>query len=515
MSKFLKGTLILLTAGLITRILGFINRIAIARFIGEEGVGLYMMAYPTFILAVTLTQVGLPVAIAKRVAEAEVTGNSAKVKKILVISLLITGSLSIVFTPMLFFGAPFIVDTFFTDSRVMYPLITIAPVIPIIAVSSVLRGYFQGKQNMRPAAVSQIIEQSIRIILIGVLATIFLPYGIHFAAAAVMVATIGGELVSLIYLMTMFKLKKAFPFRRNLFKSFKNGKPIFSELMSIGMPTLGSRMIGSVSWFFEPIIVTQALAIAGVAAVNATKQYGSLTGFAMPLLLLPSFVTIALSTSLVPAISEAHTLQNYSLVEKRLQQAIKFCVSTGAIAIIVLYVLADPLMELLYNSSNGAIFIQIMAPFFVFQYLQAPLQAALQALDLARAAMINSLIGSVVKSILIFVLASRPEFGINGVALGLIIGFVLVAFLHYATILKVIPLTFYARFYFKILAITIGTGWIGTELYKILTLSSPMLVSVLLTILMMGVAYVCLLILFKVMEFNDLKRFISSITKRH
>ena len=71
MSKFLKGTLILLFAGLITRILGFINRVLIARFIGEEGVGLYMMAYPTFILVVTLTQMGLPVAISKRVAEAE------------------------------------------------------------------------------------------------------------------------------------------------------------------------------------------------------------------------------------------------------------------------------------------------------------------------------------------------------------------------------------------------------------------------------------------------------------
>ena len=65
MSKFLKGTMILMVAGLLTRLLGFINRIVIARMIGEEGVGLYMMAFPTLILAVTLTQMGLPVAISK------------------------------------------------------------------------------------------------------------------------------------------------------------------------------------------------------------------------------------------------------------------------------------------------------------------------------------------------------------------------------------------------------------------------------------------------------------------
>ena len=158
MSKFLKGTLILLAAGLITRILGFLNRIVIARFIGEEGVGLYMMAYPTFILVVTLTQFGLPVAISKRVAEAEATGNTIKVKKILVLSLLITLSLSIVFTPALFFGAPILADTIFTDKRTLYPLLAIAPVIPIVAVSSVIRGYFQGKQNMKPAAYSQLMS---------------------------------------------------------------------------------------------------------------------------------------------------------------------------------------------------------------------------------------------------------------------------------------------------------------------------------------------------------------------
>ena len=99
MSKFLRGTIILLAAGLITRVLGFINRIVIARFIGEEGVGLYMMAVPTFILAITITQIGLPVAISKNVAEAEAAGDTAKIKKILVVSLATTITLSVIFTP--------------------------------------------------------------------------------------------------------------------------------------------------------------------------------------------------------------------------------------------------------------------------------------------------------------------------------------------------------------------------------------------------------------------------------
>ena len=507
MSKFLKGTMILLAAGLITRILGFINRILIARFIGEEGVGLYMMAYPTFILVVTLTQFGLPVAISKRVAEAEALGDMAKVKKILAVSLLTTLTLSFIFTPVLFFGAPVFAEQIFTDNRTIYPLLAITPVIPVVAVSSVLRGYFQGKQNMKPAAVSQLAEQFIRIIFIAVLTKIFLPYGIEYAAAAVMVATIIGELVSLLYLMAMFKIRKAFPFRKNFFKSLKNTGNIFRELMEIAVPTTGSRMIGSVSWFFEPIVVTRALALAGISTAAATKQYGSLTGLVMPLLLLPSFITSALSTSLVPAISEAYTLKQYAVVEKRLQQALKFCILTGALPVIVLYILSAPLMDILYNSTGGAVFIKLIAPFILLQYLQPPLQAALQALDLARAAMMNSLFGAAVKLAVIFILASKPEFGIHGVAIGIVFGFVLVTLLHYATILKVVPLTFYASYYGKVLLTVIVTGISGHYCFDMLAGSAGLLKTVLITGTAMGTAYIFLLFVLKIIHWNDISKF--------
>jgi stage V sporulation protein B len=501
MSKFLKGAIILLVAGLITRMLGFLNRILIVRLIGEEGVGLYMMAYPTFSLVVTLTQVGLPVAISKRVAEADAKGDSAKVKKILVVSLMTTLTLSLIFTPVLFFGAPILAKTVFTDARIIYPILAISPVIPIIAVSSVIAGYFQGKQNMKPSAYSLLIEQTVRIIFIMILTRIFLPYGIEYAASAVMIATVIGEFISLLYLLTMFKIRKAFPLRKNFFKSLSKTKTIFKELMSIGIPTTGSRMIGSVSWFLEPIVVTQALAIAGVSAMMA-----------MPLLLLPSFVTVALSTSLVPAISEAHSLKQYATVEKRIQQALKFCVLTGALPVIILLVLAGPLMEMLYNSLSGAFFIKLIAPFILLQYLQSPLQSALQALDLARAAMINSLIGAVVKLSVIFTLASNPSFGINGVAIGIVVGFVLVTLLHYATILKVIPLTFYAGYYAKILITTVLTGFAGKFLYPIFAVQLPLLFAIFATVIVMCGIYFLFLLFLKVINKGDIQKAVSLIS---
>lgn len=506
MSKFLKGTFILLMAGLVTRVLGFINRIVIARFIGEEGVGLYMMAFPTMMLVVTITQLGLPVAISKNVAEAEARGDFPKIKKILVVSLATTISLSIIFTPALIFLAPYLSETLFTDPRTQLPLLAIAPIVPIVAISSVLRGYFQGRQNMRPSAISQVIEQLVRITLIAVLTKTFMPYGIEYAAAAAMVASVIGELISLLYLMTTFKLKKKFRLRKNFFQYVHSGKSTFNELMSIALPTTGSRLIGSISWFFEPIVVAHSLAIAGVAAVAATKQYGALTGFAMPLLLLPSFITYSLSTSLVPAISEANSKKNGKVIEHLLQQSLRFSLLTGGLAVVVLYVLADPLMTLMYGTSNGSQFITLMAPFFLFYYFQGPLQAALQALDLARAAMINSLIGNLAKTAVIFLLASQPAFGINGVALGMVMGIVLITLLHFATMLKAVSFTFYVMDYVKMFAVIALTGLIGFVLWDRLNEGVALAVRILISAGSISIIYILLAIVLGLIRKQELQR---------
>jgi stage V sporulation protein B len=276
--------------------------------------------------------------------------------------------------------------------------------------------------------------------------------------------------------------------------------------MEISLPTMGSRMIGSVSWFFEPIVVAHSLALAGVVAIEATKQYGALTGFAMPLLLLPSFVTYSLATSLVPAISEANSQNNPKMIEHRLQQALRFAFLTGGLSVIVLYVLADPLMELMYGSNKGSYFIKVMAPFFIFYYYQGPLQAVLQALNLARAAMINSLIGAIVKTAVIFLLASQPAFGITGVALGIMVGFVLVTILHFATVLKKISFSFHIRDYIKGSIIMSFSAWLGKWSFEQILLEEHLVIRVLSATLAMTLSYIIMLIIVGLIKKDELKR---------
>lgn len=504
--SFLRGTLILIFAGLITRFLGFVNRIVVARIMGEEGVGLYMMALPTFILAITLTQLGLPVAISKLVAEADAKGDRREIKKILVVSLAVTGVTSIIFTTGMIVLAPLLSNTLLTDARTYYPLIAIAPVVPIIALSSVLRGYFHGLQNMRPAAYSQVIEQIVRIALVAIITKALLPYGVEFAAAGAMISAVIGELASLIFMLTMFKMNKQMKIRRNFFQQIKAGKRTLDDLLRIALPTTGSRLIGSISYFFEPIVVSQSLALAGVATVWATKQYGELTGYAIPVLLLPSFVTTSLSVSLVPAISEAAARGQTLVIEHRLQQALRLTLVTGGLSIVILYVFATPIMELMFHTTKPAIYVQLMAPFFLLSYFQGPLQATLQALDLAKAAMINSLIGAFVKIAAIFAFASRPEFGIMGVAIAIILGILLVTLLHFATIIKTISYTFYVKDYLKSIVMMVVSGFVGSLAFKHIFVAASLPSRTLAAIIVTSIVYCFLLIIFRLVLKEEIIR---------
>jgi stage V sporulation protein B len=202
---FLYGTLILVGTGLITKILGFIYRIALSRIIGDEGMGLFQMAFPILIFTIVITTAGLPVAISKLVSEAEAKGEESQIRSILVVSIFVVLLTSVAITIIVLLGAPWIARTLLTDKRAVYALLGIAPMIPIIAVSSIFRGYFQGRQNMSPYAFSTVLEQSVRIFTVLLLAQFLLPYGVEYAAAGAMIGMVIGEFVGMAYLIYSFK----------------------------------------------------------------------------------------------------------------------------------------------------------------------------------------------------------------------------------------------------------------------------------------------------------------------
>jgi stage V sporulation protein B len=469
--SLIKGTIVLTIAAFITKILGFANGIVMANIIGPEGVGLIMMAMPVAGLLITLTTLGLPVAISKLVAEAEVKKDHQQVKKILIVSLATTSIIGVILMIGAFAGAKLLSSIFLTDQRAYYSLIAVIPIIPIIAISSVIKGYFRGKQNMTPIALSQIIEQVVRIGLIFIFVQWLLPYGIEYAAAGAVLSGIIGEGFSLLYLFSIFKWskQKQFKLRHSFIKQISKGKEILHELLQTGLPTTGNGLIHSFIGVFQPVIITQSLALAGIGTVLATKQYGTLMGFVFPLLMLPGFITNSMSVPLIPAISEAKEKNELQLIHKRTGQAVRISLIVGVPCTIILYLFADMLTTLIYKSPEAAILLKIMAPFYFLQYFRIPLQSVLIGLGKANIVMVNDLVASIAKLAFIFVLASKPDFGIYGVCLAISASIVLGTSLHFFTISKLIGFYLIVTDFINVIFSGVVMGLVGALALKYLS----------------------------------------------
>lgn len=505
--------MILLAAGIINRILGFIPRIALPRVIGAEGVGIYQLSYPFFIVLVTLITGGIPLAVAKLVAEAETGANRYSPQRILQISLSFTLTLGVVFMFLCIVFAPWITQYVLTDERVYHTFVSMSPMIAIIAVSAVYRGYFQGKQNMMPTAVSSIVETIIRIICVIWFAWLLLPHGIEHAAAGAMLGAMVGELGGMLVLLWNYaRARKELPLSK---KKPHTEQPVETEtyqgglirrLLAISVPVTAGRLVGSLSYLAETIVTAQSLALAGIAKGLATAQYGALQGMVIPLLLLPGALTSSLATSLVPSLSEASARGDRALIHKRMHQALRLALVTGAPFSVFMYVLAEPMCLVLYNDASIGSMLKLMAPFALFIYIQAPLQAALQALDRPGKALLNTFIGAVIKISLILMLASRPEYGIFGAVIAICVNSMVVTLLHARSVRILLNFRFKLVDWVKTGAGMFIMGAATLLVYEHTVAMLPFWLRMILAPITGLIVYLLIMGLTKMIDFHDLSR---------
>lgn len=507
---FFQGAMILLISSLLSRLLGFLPRFILPRMIGTEGIGLYQMAFPLLTFFLTIARFGLNVSISRVVAAANSIGDQQKIRKTLIISVFLVTILSVLLTPIIISSSMFLAKHFYTDPRVIYPLLAITPIVPIIALSTIIRGYFQGKQNMTPTAVSNVLETIVRVIAVILLSSYLLPYGLGFAAAGVMIGVGLGEVASLLYLFTHFRKarKRLNPYtiKHKLSSQLDSYKKTFQELWSISVPVTASGLIGSISYAIEPILVAQSLALAGISSQMATAYYGELSGLAMFLVFFPTTLTYSLSISLVPAVSEAYAQKNESLIRQRLNQSIRLTILIGIPFSVIFYLFPTEICELLFAAPQVGHLLQILAPFGLFLYAQSSLAAVLQGMNMAKTAFYNSFFGAIIKTGLILLLGSRPELGIKGITIAMNVGMALITLLHYFSVAKRIKLKLNWLNYMRIIVAALCMGVIIYLAYAHLADDNSMAIALLFTFILAIGSYILLLLLFRAVTKQDLKR---------
>ena len=391
-NKFIKSTIILIIGGAITKILAMVIKIFLTRSIGDDGIGLYMMVLPTFNLFITLCSLSLSTSISKLISERR---NSKRiVLSIVPVSLIYNFILMF----LLIIFAPFISNYLLKNSLTYYPIMAISFTLPFICISSILKGYFYGNENMGPFVVSNIVEQIVRLIFIIFMIPKLMVYGISVAASAVVLINVVSEFASIVCLILFIPNKKI-----NI-NDFKYDKSITKDILDISLPTTGSRLIGSISYFFEPIILTYILLQVGFSSNYITLEYGVITGYVYPLLFIPSFFTAAISTSLLPVVSSSYSRGHYEYAKKKLRQALGISIFIGVIFTIIFMLFPEFLLKFIYNTNLGINYIRVICPFFLLYYIQGPLTSYLQAINMADVAMKGTFVGAIIKNILLIFL---------------------------------------------------------------------------------------------------------------
>lgn len=401
-SKFIKSTIILIVGGFLTKLLGMLIKIVMTRLLGTKGIGTYMLISPTFTLLIGLASLGMPVAISKLVAE-----DKRNNKNLVFSAIPIVMIINILIIIILIFITPIIANKLLNEPKTYYAIMAIGMVLPFISISSILRGYFFGKEKMIPHVVSNITEDIVRLIIIAIGIPYFLKKGLEYAMAFIVLSNIASELTSIFILF--FFLPKNFQITKNDLRPVKNN---LKEIMNIGLPTTASRLIGSIGYFLEPIILTYALLKIGLTNDQIITEYGIINGYIMPLLLLPSFFTMAISQALVPTVSHAYANGYIDYTKNKIKQAIFFSLLIGLPVTVFFEFFPKIPLNLIYNTTEGIIYLRVIAPICLFYYIQSPVTSALQAMGKAKEAMLGTLEGMIIRTISLLV--GCLSFGIWG-----------------------------------------------------------------------------------------------------
>ena len=392
--KFIKSTIILTIGGLLTKVLGLLIRIITTRIIGLEGIGLYMMIMPTYGLFITIATLSLPIAISKLVSE-----NKRNNKNVVLGIIPIAMFIDIVLVLILVLLSRFISNTLLQNKSLYAPILAMSITLPFITLSNIIRGYFFGKEKMIPHVTSNIVEQIIRIIMTIIITPYLLKYGVISAITGIVLYNVVSELLSILVLF-IFIPKNITITKKDIIPDHDNIKDIFK----ISIPTTAGRIISSIGVFLEPIIITYVLLKIGYSSTEITNEYGIISGYVFPMVMMPQFLSGAISSALLPAISKYHAQKNTIQIKRKLYLAIVISLLIGLFFTIIFMIFPDRSLKLMFNEVHGTNYLLIAAPIFLLTYIQGPILSTLQAINNADIVMKSSLIGVIIKSIVLFIL---------------------------------------------------------------------------------------------------------------
>ena len=475
-SKFLKGTMILTISSIIVKVIGSLNWIILSRVLGGEGIGLYQMGFPIYLMAITVSSAGVPVAISIITSEKLANKDYRGAKRVFNVSLRLLLISGLVFSSALLFGADFLINQhIIRDARAYYSIIALAPAVFFVTFLASFRGYLQGWQIMTPTATSEVVEQLVRVITMLVFADLFMPYGLAYAAGGASMGAGAGAFCALLVLMWFYRRLK-----RRLHEEIEaqddsipqeSAGHIIKRLLKLALPVSLTSLMLPIGANLDLLIVPQRLEVAGFDVRHATELFGYLTGMAVPLVNLATIFTAAMTISLVPSISESRTLERFDAIRDKIRLAFRVAMIITFPCFMGLFFLAEKVAALIYNAPGAAGAIQTMSVGILFLGMHQISTGILQGLGKTAIPVINMILACLVKVGMSWWLTAIPLLGIKGASMATVADFAVAAIINMGFIYKYTGFTFSLGSLLKPL---LAAGVMGAVIYAVLGITEQL-----------------------------------------
>lgn len=427
MTKFknnvlIKNIFILLVSGMIAKVIGMAGKIIYTRQAGVNIVSLYSLITPTFMLIISICQFSFPISISKLAAE-----NKHDNKKLLISAYALGFIINIIVMLFILIFAKTIANLL--HNNILYKaIISIIFILPLITVSSIQRGFLHGKENMFPASVTNVTEEIIKIILI---ITVFPLAVLKSNICAVITIILFNIITEASSIMIMSKAIKKYIKKDKV----KMDRKTMIDIIKISLPTTLIRLISSIGFFLEPILLTYVLVKGGYSPNYITLEYGIISSYIVPLLSMPSFFSTGIASALLPNITKAYANKKYQEFNSKLLKLIIISIIVGMACLGLIMIFPDKILEIIYGVSFGVNYIYLIGPFFLILYIQPALSAAIQAMGKTNKLFYVSLTSTILKYGVLFSCGTMG-FGMNSLVFSMITGIIVTTVLVLLTVLK-------------------------------------------------------------------------------
>lgn len=517
--SFMQGVFVLMISQILVKVLGVVYKLYLTNRegFGDKGNAIYSSGFQIYALFLTISSIGVPNAISKLVSEKVAIGDHKAAHRIFKIALITFGMLGFICSCILFLGANIIANEFLQIPEAELTLVALSPSIFFVAISCVIKGYFNGRENLRVTANSQTLEQLFKTILSIILVEmISITSGVDTAlmAAGANLATTLATITCFAYLYKYYqKMKKeiSWEIKHTINHKATRVRKTLKQILSVSIPMSLTGILATINKNIDSMTVVRGLK-SFLSVEEAKIQYGILSGKVDTLVTLPMSLNMAFATALIPSVSSAKAKGDKYTIHKRVSFSLLITILIGLPFMIGMILFAEPILELLFpNATSGSFIYQISCLSIIFIVLEQTISGALHGLGKMMSPAIALGIGVIIKLVLnLLLIPINPNIfilgGVAGAAFATAVCHMTSVIIQFKILKKEIQFKMdYKRFILKPLVATIIMGIVsyGSYIYILPKISSGKIITIF-SLIIAIISYLIMIILLKIFSEEEI-----------